>query len=121
MNFNEINNTFGSSKPLTLGEPILSSFLISVHQRLALLHVIWCLVQHAILESHAKNHENVVVDELIALELLVGLEYARLVLGLALVDCRDATELLMVPRVLFLIRRYNFFCGREKYYAIESR
>lgn len=83
--------------------------------------MIRCLVQHAILESHAKNHENVVVDELIALELLVGLEYASLILGLALVDGRDATELLMVPRVLLLVRRYNFFCGCEKYYAIEFR
>lgn len=76
--------------------------------------MIWSLVQHAVLKAHTKDGEDVVVDSLVALELLVGLEQAHRVVGVALVDGRHTTELLVVPRILFTVRLDDFFCGVEK-------
>jgi uncharacterized protein (UPF0548 family) len=80
--------------------------------------VVWSLIQHAVLETHSQDGQDVVVDGLVALELLIGLEQANRVVRVALIDGRDAAELLVVPWILFTIRLDDFFYGMEKNYAI---
>lgn len=72
------------------------------------------LVQHAILETHAKNAQNFAVDELVALELHIRLKDAHMIICVALINGRHATELFMVPRVLLLVRLDDFLYGEEK-------
>lgn len=57
------------------------------------------LVQDAVLEAFSHDVQNLILDQLVALELLVGFEVAHVVVGVALIDGRHATELLMVPRI----------------------
>lgn len=47
---------------------------------------------------------------LVSDELLIGFELAAEVVGVALVDRRYATELLMIPWIMLLIRLHDLFC-----------
>lgn len=49
---------------------------------------------------------------LVPLELVVGLEEAHRIIGVALVDGRNAAELLVVPRVGLAVRLDDRFCKR---------
>lgn len=64
--------------------------------------MIRCFVQDAILEALSHDVQNLVIDQLVALVLLVGFEDAYVVVGVALIDGRHATELLMIPRIFLL-------------------
>lgn len=99
---------------LTLDEPVFGSSVVCVQKRSALRDVIRSFIQHAIFEALAQDVDDLVVDALVTLELSVGFENADLVVCVALVDGWNATELLVVPWILFTVRLDDFFCGREK-------
>lgn len=81
--------------------------------------MIRCLVEYAILEPHTQNVEYLAIDDLVALELNVGFELADLVVCVALVDGRNPTLLLVVPRILLTVGLDDFFYGEEENYAIN--
>jgi hypothetical protein len=99
---------------LTLDEPVLSSFVVGVHQRLTLAHMIRRLVQDAVLESLSQDAQDRVVDEFVASPLLVGFEHTHLVVDVALVDGGNATELFVVPRILLAVWLDDFFYGTRR-------
>lgn len=92
---------------LTLGEPILGSLFVCFHKWRALCNVIGCLVDHAILKTLSQNAEHFVVDHTITSELLICLEAADGIIRIAFVYGRNATEALVIPIRLLLVRLDN--------------
>lgn len=78
-------------------------------ERFTFLNMVRSLVQHTILKSCTKDAQNFVVHPFIPFKLLIRLKNADIVIGEALINGGHTTELLMIPRVHFLIRHYDRF------------
>lgn len=107
-------------RTLTFREPIRLGYFVCFPKVFTPLDAVWALVQDAVLVAVAQNAEDLVVDFLVALELLVRLEVAGRVVRVALVDAGHATELLVIPRIVLLVRRNDRLCVEVRnYYVIR--